>query len=67
MEINIGVWLLGLLPILQLIFFKMDVGTLKIPENKNKMDNEQFAIFLEEIKKIQELLKQILEKTGSYT
>ena len=31
------------------------------------MDKEQFAIFLEELKKIQELLKQILEKTGSYT
>ena len=32
-----------------------------------KMDNEQFAIFLEELKKIQELLKQILDKVGSYT
>jgi len=31
------------------------------------MDNEQFALFLEEIKKIEELLKQILNKIGSYT
>jgi len=34
---------------------------------KNKMDNEQFAILLEEIKKMQELLKEILKKEGSYT
>ena len=46
-----------------------DIAIQKRLENitKIKMDNEQFAIFLEEIKRIQELLKQILDKVGSYT
>jgi len=34
---------------------------------KNKMDNKQFAIFLEELKKIEDLLQKILDKEWSYT
>lgn len=31
------------------------------------MDNKQFAIFLEELKKIEDLLQKILDKEWSYT